>query len=108
MNMKNVLVIPRAYEELNLVQFFKEYMLACLYMLIRQFGRIRFIVMPVLLPISLSYAIFSVQLDVQMMLPSSVFSNIVSLQVNPQMCLFFKCFITASLRFLLRYNGFLP
>ena len=35
MNMKNVLVIPWAYEELNLVQFFKEYMLACLYMLIR-------------------------------------------------------------------------
>ena len=42
--MKNVLVIPWAYEELNLVQFFKEYMLACFYMLIRQFGRIRFIV----------------------------------------------------------------
>ena len=39
MNMKNVLVIPWAYEELNLVQFFKEYMLACLHMLIRQFGR---------------------------------------------------------------------
>ena len=42
--MKNVLVIPWAYEEWNLVQFFQEYMLASLYMLIRQFGRIRFIV----------------------------------------------------------------
>ena len=42
--MTNVLVIPWAYEECNLVQFFQEYMFVCLYMLIRQFGRIRFII----------------------------------------------------------------
>ena len=46
-NMKNVLVIPWAYEEWNLVQFFQEYMLASLYMLICQFGHIRFIVVVV-------------------------------------------------------------
>ena len=43
--MTNVLVIPWAYEEWNLVQFFQEYMLASLYMLIRQFSHIRFIVL---------------------------------------------------------------
>ena len=37
-------VIPWAYEEWNLVQFFQEYMLACLYMLIHQFGLTRFTV----------------------------------------------------------------